>query len=473
MDQLPAGFERDAPTKGTAKADPALLEQLNVLEPEVNKARMAAEGAKFQLRLAEKALKNAQQLAFVRIQSQRNVQKAREFAGSYIVDDETTRDEIDAARAKHLKQLKEAKEKEAKEKLRRQRERAAMSWDTNVDAFSQGWRSSWGSGHAFPKLERFPPTKWLPPPPPPESEPEALTALKKHLGQNLGRVTELFKTWDVDCDHTVSVDELRNALGALKVPFDEITLAALFRDIDVDQSGSLDFEELHKALRKDAPKRVPANYISLSLPKRKEPNPLGTGAERRAVAALKRALHTNLDRTTDLFHKMDYDGDGLISKQELRRAMAAQCIEVDTVALDMLFSKLDSDESGGIDFKELHGLLRREFVFTDDLAEARQIPVKGCHGSSGFAGGMSTSASVPALGDRARTVPAGAIRGGTRSRAQSRANTSGPSRRLLYEQKLVRHDMSVVKHIFQEREAEDKSRGLTMSKTEPKLVIRS
>ena len=84
MDQLPAGFERDAPTKGTAKADPALLEQLNVLEPEVNKARMAAEGAKFQLRLAEKALKNAQQLAFVRIQSQRNVQKAREFAGSYI-----------------------------------------------------------------------------------------------------------------------------------------------------------------------------------------------------------------------------------------------------------------------------------------------------------------------------------------------------------------------------------------------------
>lgn len=185
------------------------------------------------------------------------------------------------------------------------------------------------------------------------------------------------------------MEELRNAFGALRVPIDDASLNALFNDLDADQSGTLDFDELHKALRKEPPRRVPADQICLTLPRRKEPNVLGTGAERRALAALKRAVHVHLDRTTDLFHQMDYDGDGLISKQELKRALAAQCIEVDRVALDSLFAKLDADNSGGVDFKEMHRMLRREFTFVDELADARLVNGPASGGGDGpfpFAG---------------------------------------------------------------------------------------
>lgn len=507
--QMPDGFEQgQPPSKGVAKPDPVLLEQLDTLEPQVREQSKLLEGAKFQLRLAERSLAAAQNRAFIKIQTDRNVQMSRSMATTYSNVQLESSEALGAGRAKLVKERRDARLAEAIERRRRQRKLNAMSFDTNVEDFAQGWRGSWEGGKLFPPVSRFPPTKWLPPPPPPASEPEAVTALKKHLGQNLGRVTDLFKKWDVDCDHTVSMEELRNAFGALRVPIDDASLNALFNDLDADQSGTLDFDELHKALRKEPPRRVPADQICLTLPRRKEPNVLGTGAERRALAALKRAVHVHLDRTTDLFHQMDYDGDGLISKQELKRALAAQCIEVDRVALDSLFAKLDADNSGGVDFKEMHRMLRREFTFVDELADARLVngpasggatgpsPSRGPAGAGG--GGLVTSASVPALrGDgapRARTVPAGAVRsGGAPSRAHGatgRSATPGnalapsPSRRVLYEQKLQRHDHSIVNEIFMEREAQGATRappaaaggkaaaqrGMPHSRTEPRLA---
>ena len=51
--QMPDGFEQgQPPSKGVAKPDPVLLEQLDTLEPQVREQSKLLEGAKFQLRLA-------------------------------------------------------------------------------------------------------------------------------------------------------------------------------------------------------------------------------------------------------------------------------------------------------------------------------------------------------------------------------------------------------------------------------------
>ena len=78
-----------------------------------------------------------------------------------------------------------------------------------------------------------------------EDKTEAKAKLKEALGRNLFRVVDLFTRWDVDCDHTISKEELRLALNSLGVPFDEQTLQALFIELDADRSGDVDFEELH------------------------------------------------------------------------------------------------------------------------------------------------------------------------------------------------------------------------------------
>ena len=498
LNQLPEGYVKDQPpAKGTAKPDPALVAQLEELSPEVEAKRVAAEEAKQQLSGAETALQRARNLAFVRIQSERSVLHARQLASSYSADMEEAKELAEAGKASIKEELQRMRKQATLAAKQHAKEEAAMHWQTNVEDFALGWRNSWRNNHPFSPPPPAPKNVYAPPPPPPEGDSEALTALKAHLGKNFIRVTELFRIWDVDCDHTVSVEELRNALLALRIPFTDESLLQLYEEIDEDKNGTLDFEELHKALKKDAPKRAPPNKICLTVPPRKEPNPLGTGAERRAVAALKRALHNNLSRVTDLFHSWDYDGNGQVSKQELRRALASQSIEVDRVALDFLYKQLDADGSGGVDFRELNRMLRREFVFETELIEATLLTPAGGIGI-GARSGLAPSASTPAL-RRPETVPDGAMRNlpkrspGPRPRAKSsellgRAPPPKPrmSQRAIFEQNLQRHDHAVVREILEDREqlhreaqklvpppaASKSAKGMTPSRTEPELIKR-
>ena len=337
---------------------------------------------------------------------------------------------------------------------------AAIACQTNDDLMGNemesGWVRQWPSGRLFGDPPKTPKPKWLPPVPPPPGELPQLTELKQKLAANFGRVLDLFKKWDVDHDHTISIDELRLALGALQVHADEKALRVLFTELDADASGAIDYEELYQALRTHGAKReVPDNRITLEMPSRKEPNPDGTLAERRAVAFLKKALHNNLDRVRDIFAARDFDGNGMISKRELQRGLAALSIAIDPRSIDILFEKLDADGSGGIEFKELNRYLRREFVFESEIVEARRITPMGgvpvAPSPEAAALGLIGSVSAPVL------APTRPQLGAQSSAAARRAATSGKrqprmSARTQFEMRMARGDHALVRDLMKDRD---------------------
>lgn len=205
--------------------------------------------------------------------------------------------------------------------------------------------------------------------------------LKNALARSFTRVVSLFRKWDVNCDGHVSIDELHNAIGALRLHdelavWDDKTCKELFRALDTNGNGSIDFYELHHALRHYHPppfESTPtprsgvaapaAGDIVLTLPRRREKKREGSGKQLEAVAEVKRMLAANQQRVIDLFRRWDFDMDASITPIELKRAMAALSIDIDMRTLKLLFKQFDTDGSGEISFNELNKALRRQVDF--------------------------------------------------------------------------------------------------------------
>ena len=430
------------------------------LEPQLLARKEQLRAAKAAVRFARASVERARAFQFAKIQSERSLLKSRELTRSFSMELDRSTTQLGTHREVLAAQAREAAAERKRAREAERRVAAAIACQTNDDLMGNemesGWVRQWPSGRLFGDPPKTPKPKWLPPVPPPPGELPQLTELKQKLAANFGRVLDLFKKWDVDHDHTISIDELRLALGALQVHADEKALRVLFTELDADASGAIDYEELYQALRTHGAKReVPDNRITLEMPSRKEPNPDGTLAERRAVAFLKKALHNNLDRVRDIFAEWDFDGNGMISKRELQRGLAALSIAIDPRSIDILFEKLDADGSGGIEFKELNRYLRREFVFESEIVEARRITPMGgvpvAPSPEAAALGLIGSVSAPVL------APTRPQLGAQSSAAARRAATSGKrqprmSARTQFEMRMARGDHALVRDLMKDRD---------------------
>ena len=75
------------------------------------------------------------------------------------------------------------------------------------------------------------------------------SALRERLDGSLQRVSDLFKGFDSSWDGLVSLDEFGMALKALELFTTQEELEQLFKEIDVDDSGEIDFKELKRHLQ--------------------------------------------------------------------------------------------------------------------------------------------------------------------------------------------------------------------------------
>lgn len=76
--------------------------------------------------------------------------------------------------------------------------------------------------------------------------------LLKALDKNLMRIIDLFREWDDDDSGTVSKLEFRRALPCLGLRVDKEDADALFDSFDADHSGSVDYNELHRAIKRSS-----------------------------------------------------------------------------------------------------------------------------------------------------------------------------------------------------------------------------
>ncbi len=213
------------------------------------------------------------------------------------------------------------------------------------------------------------------------------------LESNQTRVLDLFRAWDEDGDGLIGRKELRHALEVLGVAAPSKVVKELFKKIDKDGSGTLQYNELNTALRRTMPaaedegggskgtlaplelqsttkiglrKKASEHKLSrsfgssmrLSLDGHDPTVPVEKALLQQLTSALRRAWA----KVSHLFAEWDENGDGLISKGELRRAMKVLGLgpggEAEHQAIDALFAAVDVDGSGTITLHELSRAIR-------------------------------------------------------------------------------------------------------------------
>lgn len=181
------------------------------------------------------------------------------------------------------------------------------------------------------------------------------------LLSQMRRVVEAFDEWDTDGSNSISCAEFEKAMVSFGLkPSSKVK--SLFLELDKDGNGEIGYEELLAAL--DPPKvpLLPKQYgqdrsckdaLSAGLKVRQS-------ATQRSIAEQLHEAFSEVatDRVLDVFRAWDEDSGGSISRHELAKAVATLGIKATKTELNRLFIKLDPDNSGQIEYKELYKAIK-------------------------------------------------------------------------------------------------------------------
>ena len=93
------------------------------------------------------------------------------------------------------------------------------------------------------------------------------------------------------------------------------------------------------------------------------PDAAAEAAAANDVEVLIAKLDENLGRVIDLFRALDVDSSGSVSKREFRKGIGdALGVEISLKECAALFARLDPDDSGTIEYRELDAKLHRRNV---------------------------------------------------------------------------------------------------------------
>jgi len=181
---------------------------------------------------------------------------------------------------------------------------------------------------------------------------------------------------DVDGNGLIEKSEFTAFLRAIEYSPDGLAesrvtskeAAYIFRQLDQDDSGTIDFKELNRALKR-APS-VPGIGRQRAPPTRKEQKKTrclgavlkslkGKVDEQADIAQqLALALAMNWTKVIDLFNEFDSDGDGVLTRKELRAALGDDGVGVTWAAVDRLFDFIDKNKDGEVTLKEFANAIR-------------------------------------------------------------------------------------------------------------------
>jgi len=142
--------------------------------------------------------------------------------------------------------------------------------------------------------------------------------------RNIQEIVSAFKRFDSNCDGSLSQQEFMNGVNGLNLTFSAAEVKAIFAIADINQDGEINFNEFVSAL-------FPAAADGLSK--------------------LRNVLKT-VSAVRDAFRKLDADGDGEISYQELRGGINSICKLSDS-EVRAIFAVADIDGDGNVSFSEL------------------------------------------------------------------------------------------------------------------------
>ena len=199
--------------------------------------------------------------------------------------------------------------------------------------------------------------------------------MRRALQSCLSRVLELFRQFDDDASGYIDGPEFVKALAELGFDPDEPSVSALFASFDPDDSGTIEYEELHNLLVRSVQRKPELEPLELKAANRialrkkrvsKVDANLLSGLELCSLdadaipGALRKALDERLVRVIDLFRQFDDDSSGLLDASEFAKAMRELGLtDAPPEAIAAVFASFDHDESGTIEYRELHAIMKR------------------------------------------------------------------------------------------------------------------
>ena len=195
----------------------------------------------------------------------------------------------------------------------------------------------------------------------------SLEDIRGALSNDRTRVIDAFRCLDKNGDGTVTMREFRACLPLLGFENTPQKADQIFRELDADGSGRIEYEELNQKLRQGATIELSRSLKEGARVVAYDRRPLQTSAPDQAqistsVGEMRFALAKEYERIMDIFKACDLNRDGYITKAEFRVALPTLGLsgQGGRAAIDELFESFDLDGNGQVTFQELNTMLRYE-----------------------------------------------------------------------------------------------------------------
>ena len=129
---------------------------------------------------------------------------------------------------------------------------------------------------------------------------------------------DIFKTLDLNKDGTLALDEMKEGIEKLKKDNIDIDIGGIFKSIDTDHSGKIDYTEF-------------------------------------LAASIDQKLYLREERLSEAFQMLDRDSSGKISKDEIKKALKLD--DLDDVTLEKYIKENDLNGDGEIDYNEFLNMM--------------------------------------------------------------------------------------------------------------------
>lgn len=129
---------------------------------------------------------------------------------------------------------------------------------------------------------------------------------------------DIFNTLDLNKDGTLTLDEMKEGIEKLKKDNIDIDIEGIFKSIDTDHSGKIDYTEF-------------------------------------LAASIDQKLYLREERLSEAFQMLDRDSSGKISKDEIKKALKLD--DLDDVTLEKYIKEYDLNGDGEIDYNEFLNMM--------------------------------------------------------------------------------------------------------------------
>lgn len=184
-----------------------------------------------------------------------------------------------------------------------------------------------------------------------EGAPPVSEQIVSALMVNAGRVLDLFRSWDIDGDGTITQQEFHRAMTELGLEVPGSAIDDIFSSWDTDGGGEITHAELTTILR-------------------------AASTAKKHIVALRRLLAKHRLKIVQAFREWDVDGSGEIDPDEFSTALESIGLELSRAQTFALFNTIDRDASGAISFEELHKVLHVDAAKEEANRRRRSIAAR-------------------------------------------------------------------------------------------------